>query len=392
VAALRAAGLADRYAHRANPSISKASAAQRAVRLSQAAARRGRFGGGRGRTSAQMAAAFPKFRAVVAAGRRATVIATRNPGASSRAARLLEAADRRARAGYPARRGARHEKHRAVLRAAARARKVAARRRLAITTTTTRQVVRRSNPKGGKYMARRRRRSVAQRRAFKRMLAGLKKFKARFSRKKKRRARPRRKRPAAVVVVKRNGGKHMARRHKRKGRRRTTVVMVNPRRHRRRKARRHHGRRRNPGGFVGALISQTVRVGIPALVAGAGLGVVDAKLLPKLNPLARTGIKVGIAAVGGAVLRKKPEIAKPLIAAVLGTIGYEQGVRFAGGVIAPTAAEGAKQLSALVREDPLAMGYLVQSMRGMGLQIDTSASLSGMGQGDLAFQTPSSLG
>jgi len=86
------------------------------------------------------------------------------------------------------------------------------------------------------------------------------------------------------------------------------------------------------------------------------------------------------------VLRKKPEIAKPLIAAILGTIGYEQGVKFSGGVIAPSAAEGAKQLSALVREDPLAMGYLVQSMRGMGLSIDTSASLQGMGTGELAYQ------
>ncbi len=248
-------------------------------------------------------------------------------------------------------------------------------------------------------MARRKkktRRTAAQRRAFRRMIAGLKKSRGRV---KRRRSGARR----ATVVVKTNPRKRrksMARRRRTARRHVTTAILVNPSRKRRvrrrrlgsglhRRRRGVHRRRRNPGGMLSGLVGSTIRVGVPALIGGAAIGFVDARFLSKYTPAVRIGAKVAGAAALGVVLRKKPELAKAAMAGMLGTLGYEQGVTFGGGMVAKSGAEAAKGAGALIRDDPQAMGALVSSLQSMGLSLEPMGGGDGAGTGtalpDYAF-------
>lgn len=271
--------------------------------------------------------------------------------------------------------------------------------------------VARTNPKR-KAPKMARRRTAAQRAAFRKMIAGLKRSKRTKARRanptRKRRRRPvrvaaRRRNPrrARTVLVLRNPrrkGTHMARRRRRRARRAARVIMVNPRRkrHVRRRrnprrftaARRHFRRRRNPG--IGGGLALFAKTGIPAVLAGGTAGFVEAQFLGKSSALVQVGAKLGIAAGLGLLTRKHPMLSVSLMAGVLGTLGFEQGVKMGGGVVAMSAAGGAKQTALLVRHDPQAMGLLVRSIQGMGRgghghgmrsigaqRLDESVSLSG---------------
>lgn len=136
-------------------------------------------------------------------------------------------------------------------------------------------------------------------------------------------------------------------------------------------------RRHNPGmgGIKGAL-KGVVKVGVPALVAGGISGFVDSKFLSSQSFLIRTLVRLAEAAAVGFAFKRNPVMAYSAMGGILGSIGYEQGVRFAGGaVVGSTPVSKAAGVSALITEDPRAMGVLVQSMRGMGLQLDTGVSL-----------------
>jgi len=138
--------------------------------------------------------------------------------------------------------------------------------------------------------------------------------------------------------------------------------------------RRHHRRRRNPGmgGGIGAMVKRTISNTVPAVIGGGVMAVIDNKLLSTFSPLVRTIGKLGVAAVAGRVLRKRPAAAYLTMGAMLGTIGYEWGTRFLGGVVAASKPQGMRQLAMLIREDPAAMSALVTSQ---GIQ--TLPSLSG---------------
>lgn len=163
-----------------------------------------------------------------------------------------------------------------------------------------------------------------------------------------------------------NPRKRRRRSRRRAAARRPSVRYVNPRKRRRR------SRRRNPGmggGITGAL-KGSVRALIPAALGGAAIGFADAKLLADKSMIVRVGAKIGAAALAGVLLRKNPMAAHAAMGAMLGTLGYEGGVRAGGGVIATSKPAGMRELAALAAEDEEALGILEAEMQGMGLLED----------------------
>ncbi len=225
-------------------------------------------------------------------------------------------------------------------------------------------------------------RSAAQRRAFRKMLAGLKRHKARKNpgRKRRKGARARRRKTTTVVVAtnprrkrRRNsrGGSHMAKRRRRARR-------ANPaRRHHRR---RHHNPRRrryrNPGGGgVVSMVKSTIAAAIPAMAAGAGLAIVDAKLFKDKAMPAQVVGKLILATGAGYLLRSRPRTSALVMGAVLGGLGYQLAAQAAGGIVAPTKEDAAKKMAALVYANR-SMANLV-NVNGT---LRTQPTLSGMGQ------------
>lgn len=224
-------------------------------------------------------------------------------------------------------------------------------------------------------------RSAAQRRAFRKMLAGLHRHQARKNPgRKKRRGRARRRKTTAVVVStnprrkrRKNsrGGSIMAKR-----RRRRTRTNPGRRHHRRRNPHRRH-RRRNPGGLsILSIVKSTISAAIPSLAGGAVMALVDVKVLgDKAMPI-QVLAKLGLAGAAGYVLRGRPRTAALAMGAMMGSLGYQLASQAAGGVVAPSASAGAKQVAALIRQDPTAMQALV-ARNGT---LMTTPQLSGMGQ------------
>lgn len=134
-------------------------------------------------------------------------------------------------------------------------------------------------------------------------------------------------------------------------------------------------------------VKQTVKTAIPALIAGGLLGVLDVKLLTNYSPMVRIGAKVAAAAVAGVALRRSPNSAYAAMGAILGSLGYEQAAKLAGGavVVAGNTTTAAKGLSALIREDPAAMGPVVDDMRGMGLLVEAPGMGAPNGVQDQSF-------
>lgn len=218
-----------------------------------------------------------------------------------------------------------------------------------------------------------RRRSAAQKAAFRKMIAGLKASRGRRSR-----------RGGGVTVI-----ANPRRRSRKRRRSRSVVVMANPRRRRRRfhmrsnprfRRRRH---RRNPG--IGGMVKGFFKVAVPSVLSGASFGLVDAKLLAPQNfsqPV-RYAAKAAYALALGFLFRKNPLLSASAMGGVLGGLGSDVAATLGGGTpVATTTTAAVKGIGALLREDPQAMGLLVQQMEGMGYVVDNNVNLSrlrGMG-------------
>lgn len=240
-----------------------------------------------------------------------------------------------------------------------------------------RRKARRGNPMKKK-------RTPAQKAAFRRMIAGLRAYKSGSGGKSRRKAR--RKAKAATVVVVRNprrkrrknskGARIMAKH--RRTRRHGTVARKNPhRKHRRRNpAHRRHRRRRNPGGGgMVSIVKSTIASAIPAIAAGGVMAILDAKLLgDKAMPVQVLG-KLAAAAGVGYLLRNRPRTSALAMGAMLGGLGYQLAAKLNGGVVAASPKDAAKEISALIRQDPRAMASLVRTDGSL----NTTPSLSGMG-------------
>jgi hypothetical protein len=164
-------------------------------------------------------------------------------------------------------------------------------------------------------------------------------------------------------------------------RRRRSRRRRNPRHVFRRHARRHGGhrrfrRRRNPAG-LGLFFKDFLKVSIPSLLIPGVVGFAQAKLMSGMSAPVQFGSKVLLAGLGGYMLRRRPMLSVSVMASIMGTIGFTQGVKAGGGVVAVGPKDAQKALAALVREDPRAMGVLVRNMRSMGARIDDHVSLSG---------------
>lgn len=254
-----------------------------------------------------------------------------------------------------------------------------------------------TNQRRRKTMAKRTRRktrkwgSPAQRAAFRKMIAARGRKSSRRARRSSSRSpkRARRKvtstaltRRTTVVVLapggapgtkkrknprRKKGQRIMAKRRRRKSHRRAVASSSFPRRRRRVR------RRRNPGGGgMGAIVKQTISTAIPALAGGAVMGLVDTKILGNASTPVRIGGKLALAAIAGRFLRKRPATAYTVMGAMLGTAGYDLGVRFGGGAVAPTPAAAAQQLKSLVYEDPAALRGLVYEMGRLQIQQEPS--------------------
>jgi len=271
----------------------------------------------------------------------------------------------------PAQLAARHASY-------ARAREVEARR----SAREAREEARERRKRRRNPMAKRKR-TPAQRAAFRRMLAGLRAYKAggKARRKKRsgRKAHARRRKTTTVVVAtnprrkrRKNsrGGSIMAKR-----RRRRTRTNPGRRHHRRHNPHRRH-RRRNPGGGgIMTIVKSTIASAIPSMATGATLAIVDSKLFKdKALPVQVIG-KLGLAAGAGYLLRGRPRTACLVMGAIMGGIGYQLAANAAGGIVAPDKQSTAKAMQALVYANPR-MAALVN--RDGSLR--TQPSLSGMGQ------------
>lgn len=163
-----------------------------------------------------------------------------------------------------------------------------------------------------------------------------------------------------------------------KGAKRRTVT--NPRGGGREMRRNPRRRRRNPSMNIMATAKRTISAAVPAVAGGALVSLIDAKLLGG-RPLAlRVAGKLVAAAAAGAFLRSRPDTARILQGAMLGSLGYELGARMAGGIVAANPADAAQQASG--------MGYLVRADGGGGSlsalvdasgQTNSMPSLHGLG-------------
>lgn len=235
-----------------------------------------------------------------------------------------------------------------------------------------------------------RKRSAAQRRAFRKMLAGLRRHKARKNPGRKRRGRARRRKTTTVVVTnprrkrRKNsrGGSIMAKRRRRRSR-------TNPgrRHHRRRNPHRRHHRRRNPGGGgLVTIVKSTIAAAIPSMAAGAGLAIIDSKVFKdKAMPVQVIG-KLGLAAGLGYALRGRPRTACLVMGAIMGGLGYQLAAQAAGGVVAPDKQDAAKKMAALVYADRR-MASLVNVNGTLRTQPSLSGMGSAMGDGGTALPT-----
>lgn len=176
-------------------------------------------------------------------------------------------------------------------------------------------------------------------------------------------------------------------------------IYKNPRRRRRSNGGRR--RRSNPA-FIGRLLDFKALLGpaIAGAAAGAVAGFADTKFLSRFGVVGRSLAKIAVAAVGGAVLRKKPALASAFIGGVTATIGYDFAMKAAGGVVAPTSAAAAADVKAgmgdLAITDPGTFAALVEEVQGMGalvedmgdFELDTSPDLGSM----IPLDTDVSLG
>lgn len=162
--------------------------------------------------------------------------------------------------------------------------------------------------------------------------------------------------------------------------RRRHTKRSNPRRHRRRSnpGRRHFRRRRNPG--LGGPIKSVVRALIPSAAGGLGAGLLDAKIAGNWPMPLRIGAKLVAAALGGAVLRRNPISAAAFMGSMIGSAGYEGGVRLGGGVIATSKGQGMKELAAMAAEDEESLGLLTEELHGMGLLTEMGDDDDGMSE------------
>jgi len=123
--------------------------------------------------------------------------------------------------------------------------------------------------------------------------------------------------------------------------------------------------RRNPG--IMSAAKETLTAAVPAVIAGVGIGFLDTKVLAGRSIIIRVGAKVGAAAIAAMALRSRPKIALATMGAILGTLGYEGGVRLGGGVIATSRPQGIKELAAMAAEDEESLGLLTEQLQGMGI-------------------------
>lgn len=153
-------------------------------------------------------------------------------------------------------------------------------------------------------------------------------------------------------------------------RKRSHARKSNPhRKHRRRHARRH----RNPGGMLKGLPGQALKIGVPAIVAGAAAGFVESKFLGAKSPMVRGLARVAMGLGAAALLRKNPMRAAVAAGAIIGGIGNEAGIRMGGGLVLTSKTAGMKELAeAMSADDEMGLVFK-EEMRGLGTVVEMQA-------------------
>lgn len=175
----------------------------------------------------------------------------------------------------------------------------------------------------------------------------------------------------------------MAKRRRRGHRRAVAHRRRNPSR---RYFRRRH-RRRNPSGRgVMGIVKSTIRTAVPSLAGGAVMGLVDSQFLSGLSTPFRIGGKIALAALAGHFLRSRPATAYAVMGSMLGTAGYDLGVRLGGGIVTKNPQQTKATMTALLTEDPAAMSAVYP---GLGPALGQSPA--GMGTDPLPEPDPSTI-
>jgi hypothetical protein len=119
-------------------------------------------------------------------------------------------------------------------------------------------------------------------------------------------------------------------------------------------------RRRNPMDIMGTA-KRTVAAAVPAVLGGAIVSILDAKVLGSQPLGLRVVGKLVAAAAAGAFLRSRPVTASLIQGAMLGSLGAELAAKFLPGATnAPTT------------------GYLIPAGQGMSALIDASGATNTM--------------
>lgn len=233
-----------------------------------------------------------------------------------------------------------------------------------------------------------RKRTAAQRRAFRKMLAGLKRHKARKNPgRKRRRGRARRRKTTVTVTTnprrrrRKNsrGGSHMAkRRHRRR----------NPgrRHHRRRHHNPHHRRHRRRNPAMGGILRSTISAAVPSAAAGAVVALADAKFFGDKSMGVNVLGKLAIAAGLGYALRNRPRTSALVMGSIFGTLAYQIVAKAQGGIVAADKTDATKKMAALVYADRR-MAALVERSGALRTQPTLSGMGQSMGDGGTALPT-----
>lgn len=126
-------------------------------------------------------------------------------------------------------------------------------------------------------------------------------------------------------------------------------------------------RRRNPGG----MIADTLKAAVPAVVTGAAIGALEAKVLGDRPPIVGVLAKVGIGIGAAFALKSRPAMARSVADGAFATLGYQAGVKLMGGVVGGSKKQAAKALAEMAAEDEETMGVLTEELSGVGvLQVE----------------------
>ena len=148
--------------------------------------------------------------------------------------------------------------------------------------------------------------------------------------------------------------------------------MARKRRHGK-KHRKHHGRRRHNPAMLKGLGGTVMKIGLPAVAAGAAAGFIESKFLGGKSVLIRGLARVGMGLAAAVGLKRNPLRAAAAAGAIIGGIGNEQGIRLGGGLVLSSKVHGMQELAEEMSADSEMAEIFSEKMSGLGTVVEMRA-------------------